>query len=596
VNCGSSITFTATPNNCQEVEQWKVNGIVVQTGDNSYTISDVQANAAIEVTFKTRTYTVTPWADAGGSISPNVLQTVNCGGSITFTATPNDCQEIVHWILNGTVIPTNDNSFTISDVQVNTMIQVIFRTITYTITPSAGSGGTISPNVPLTIDCGGYTEAFTFEPVERYYIDQVLIDGENDPAAVASGTYTFVNVTANHTIHVIFAAIPQTIPLNTGWNWVSTNMLNTNPSILEQMKTSLGVIGEQIKSKSAFIQYYNPVWVGTLISISEKEMYLIKVKAGHSMVITGEPADPATTPISVIINWNWIGYVPSFPSTTSYALSDVNAQTGDMIKNNTGFAAFYGTEWYGTLTSMQPGCGYLYYSTGAAPKTFYYPSVAAKSSIVEYQPLFELRKAPQKGLYADNMTVTAIVVKNDKDMFGDGIEIEAFCGNECRGSALMRYEADFDRYLCYLMIHGESNEMITLKVYDHATGKEYVALNTPFPFVSNEIKGNLFNPYVVNLESDITIGIGDGMEGKISIYPNPARDELRIETSDMRYEICDITIFDIYGREVQVSNLKSQISNHQPEIVLNVSHLASGVYFLRITSNEKTVTAKFVKN
>jgi len=59
----------------------------------------------------------------------------------------------------------------------------------------------------------------------------------------------------------------------------------------------------------------------------------------------------------------------------------------------------------------------------------------------------------------------------------------------------------------------------------------------------------------------------------------------------MRYEICDIAIFDTFGRKLQVSNLKSQISNHQ----IDISHLPTGIYFLRIQTENGVVVQKVVK-
>jgi len=86
-------------------------------------------------------------------------------------------------------------------------------------------------------------------------------------------------------------------------------------------------------------------------------------------------------------------------------------------------------------------------------------------------------------------------------------------------------------------------------------------------------------------------GIAESAMGNISVYPNPTGGELRIEMCDMRYEICDIAIFDTFGRKLQVSNLKSQISNHQ----IDISHLPTGIYFLRIQTENGVVVQKVVK-
>ena len=55
--------------------------------------------------------------------------------------------------------------------------------------------------------------------------------------------------------------------------------------------------------------------------------------------------------------------------------------------------------------------------------------------------------------------------------------------------------------------------------------------------------------------------------------------------------IDNVEVFDIYGRKQKI------IVNSQFSILnsIDVSHLASGVYFLKISNNSKTVVLKFVK-
>lgn len=71
---------------------------------------------------------------------------------------------------------------------------------TYTIKASAGSGGSIDPVGDVSVTEGG-TQTFTMQPASGYHIEGVWVD--NQYVGTAS-TYTFSNVTANHTIHVDF--------------------------------------------------------------------------------------------------------------------------------------------------------------------------------------------------------------------------------------------------------------------------------------------------------------------------------------------------------------------------------------------------------
>lgn len=53
VASGTSVTFTATPDTGFKVNQWSLNGSVVQTGGTSFTIMDATPNDTVLVTFKT---------------------------------------------------------------------------------------------------------------------------------------------------------------------------------------------------------------------------------------------------------------------------------------------------------------------------------------------------------------------------------------------------------------------------------------------------------------------------------------------------------------------------------------------------------------
>ena len=77
---------------------------------------------------------------------------------------------------------------------------------TYTITPSAGPNGVISPDTEVTVSEGD-NAPFTFTPDAQYKVKRVLVDGDS----VGNGTtYTFTNVRSNATIRVEFDKIDST--------------------------------------------------------------------------------------------------------------------------------------------------------------------------------------------------------------------------------------------------------------------------------------------------------------------------------------------------------------------------------------------------
>ena len=60
---------------------------------------------------------------------------------------------------------------------------------------------------------------------------------------------------------------------------------------------------------------------------------------------------------------NWIGYTGAPDLTIAQALgSSIVPATGDkIISQDNGFAIFNGTEWEGTLETLVPGKGYVYF-------------------------------------------------------------------------------------------------------------------------------------------------------------------------------------------------------------------------------------------
>ncbi|MCL2511885.1 MAG: T9SS type A sorting domain-containing protein, partial [Bacteroidales bacterium] len=157
VNCDANQTFSFSPaNSCYEIDQVLVNGVnnPVAVVSGTYTFENVTATHTISVTFKIKTYIITATAGANGSITPSGDVTVDCGGSVTFTATPNSCKEVNQWIVNGTPVQTGGTTCIIENVQVNTTVEVTFKTIIHTITVSATppAGGTATGGG--TFDCG----------------------------------------------------------------------------------------------------------------------------------------------------------------------------------------------------------------------------------------------------------------------------------------------------------------------------------------------------------------------------------------------------------------------------------------------------------
>jgi len=91
-------------------------------------------------------------------------------------------------------------------------VSTICENITYTIVSSAGDGGSISPSGSITVNSGA-DQTFTITPNTGYKIKDVLVDGISVGAV---STYTFTNVTADHTIEAVFEINSYTIKATAG--------------------------------------------------------------------------------------------------------------------------------------------------------------------------------------------------------------------------------------------------------------------------------------------------------------------------------------------------------------------------------------------
>ena len=103
-------------------------------------------------------------------------------------------------------------SYTFTNVTANHTISATFVINAYTITASAGANGSISPSGAVAVNHGA-NQTFTVTPNTGYHIEDVKVDGSSVGAVTS---YTFTNVTANHTISATFAINTYTITASAG--------------------------------------------------------------------------------------------------------------------------------------------------------------------------------------------------------------------------------------------------------------------------------------------------------------------------------------------------------------------------------------------
>ncbi|HIJ88177.1 MAG TPA: hypothetical protein HPP97_10945, partial [Desulfuromonadales bacterium] len=159
-------------------------------------IGVITADKTISARFTINSYTISATADSNGTITGPATATYY--SNATYAITPNSGYYIAGVTVDGVAVGAVA-SYTFSSISANHSISATFAINVYTITASAGSGGSIIGPATATYNSSA---TYTITPSAGYYIAGVTVDGV---AVGAVASYTFTNVTANHTIAATFA-------------------------------------------------------------------------------------------------------------------------------------------------------------------------------------------------------------------------------------------------------------------------------------------------------------------------------------------------------------------------------------------------------
>ena len=207
---GDGIRVTKTADGNTVVYHYDQEGNVISENDgNGNLISDyIYLNGmlaakiinALDLTVSrsgTGSGTVTS-TDGGINCGSDCSEAFNSGITVTLTATANTGSTFTGW--SGDCTGTSSSCTVTMNAAKN--VTAAFTLNTYTITASVvGSGGSISPSGSVTVNYNS-NQTFTITPNSGYKVSDVKVDSVSKGAIT---TYTFSNVTANHTISASFS-------------------------------------------------------------------------------------------------------------------------------------------------------------------------------------------------------------------------------------------------------------------------------------------------------------------------------------------------------------------------------------------------------
>ncbi|MDB4349555.1 PKD domain-containing protein [Omnitrophica bacterium] len=195
---GSSRSFDIIPDEGYHVDNVLINGLS-QGPLTTVDLVNIAEDYHIEASFAINVYTIFVNSNEGGVVDPGEDVIVTHGSSQGFTITPNTGYYIEEVTVDGD--PKGPiTSFAFDDVIEDHSIDVEFKIHTYTITVIANALGTVTPGT-IEVDHGSSQE-FTMEAIEGHHVDDVLVDGFSQGKITS---YTFEDVTEDHTLEVVFA-------------------------------------------------------------------------------------------------------------------------------------------------------------------------------------------------------------------------------------------------------------------------------------------------------------------------------------------------------------------------------------------------------
>ena len=215
LNVGKVTTYTVTG---------LTDGLTYYFAATAYNTANLESATSGEVSTSTCTYSISPpsqsFTAAAGTGTVSVTTQSTCpwtaasGASwMTITSGSNGTGNgTVRYSISANTSPSSRTASSTMAGKIFTATQAGTSGSTFTITASAGTGGSISPSGAVSVSSGA-SKTFTITPNSGYRVTSVLVDGTSVGAVT---TYTFSNVTANRTIAATFAANTNTITASAG--------------------------------------------------------------------------------------------------------------------------------------------------------------------------------------------------------------------------------------------------------------------------------------------------------------------------------------------------------------------------------------------
>lgn len=398
------------------------------------------------------------------------------------TATANEGYNFLNWSIDGVVVSEQPQIEYLALNDVEIVANFAFKTYSVEVESTADGGSIIGTSTGVYNH--GTELCFTAIPDKDYAFEHWCVNGEE---AGSQPTLT-LTVDKPFTVSAVFKKeyYNQELAFSKGWNWISS-YLSEPVSVAELANNSERIIGqfdEVVKEADKL--------VGGFDYLDKGCGYKVLASKAFTKELRGHLNDSS---LSLKSGWNWIAY-PYYESKPLSA-TVTNAENGDLLISQKGFAEYADGNWEGTLTELVPGYGYIYKSVSDKTLQLQFDSQTATDERPAVAPSLNLGRVDYE--YPNTMNIIARIYQDEQFADDNTYEIYAMIGDNYRGYG----QKVGENY--YITVYGDESVDISFIILNSSTGATFKAYNT-MPF-TNDVIGSRISPYELAFENTPS-GIG----------------------------------------------------------------------------------------
>lgn len=603
--------FEVIPAEGYHISHLTINGISQTVSDASYyndTIRDITEDYNIQAYFAINTYTVEAVAGENGRITPSGSVTYNWNTSPAYTASANTGYFISEIIVDNdtTRYQAGDNvtswSHVFTAINSDHIVNIQFGQYVYSITATAGANGTITPEGVTQVSYNG-SQRYSIQPEEGYVIAGVTIDGE-ERGAMAS--YTFTNVTSDHTISATFAKSRYEITATAGTGGSvtpsGTRTFEYGDSQVYTATPDAGYMISTVTIDGTVNNVYASTWSHTFADINADHTIYVNFTMNTYTITVTQPANGYITPGSQTVNQNATPtyYItPSNGYEVENVIVDGNNVTFNVDPMGNADYTFPAVTANKTITATMKLKTYTITATSGANGTI----SPAGANTVNYGASQVFTITPADGyeiadVKVDNVSVGPVstyrfpyvtashTIHVEFELINCETPVRLYATDITSNSAVLHWSSEADNFT----IRYKTREATDYTEISNVTGNQYaltgLSSNT---FYVWRIQANCgyndseWSDQAVFTTRAVSTGIEENTLTNVKVYSNMDNVYI-INENDL--PIKTVEIYDIFGRTVY-QNTKS----HQSKEMIHLP-VASGTYVVRLLTADGVGTYK----